>query len=152
LVELKAPTSARMAVARRIKEAFDALEFVDSGWWHVDVNHPAFGRDGGGATLAERIPGDVIPSTAEPPAGAEAVIVAVGFEDPSTGEVHTGNLLTSAAAPESQRNPRDEDSSVDSPDERLPALALFVQDGKLMALIGTIHNAEEARFELSGTW
>jgi|SRR5579883_911979 len=150
VIELNAPAAARGEVARRMKAAFDALEYVDSGWWYVDFKHPAFGREPRDR-VAERVPGPVLAATEEPPADADVVIVAVGFEDPYTGDVHLGNNFTVSGVAETRRNPPDEDAG-DGPSDRLPALALFDEAGRLHGLVGTIHATRETTFETAGVW
>jgi hypothetical protein len=142
--DLSIPPARLRDVARALKQGFDDLQEADSGWYYVDFDHPAFGRDPAEST-ARRIPGDVLSATDEPDNEADALVVAVGYEDSFTGDVHLGNGMvvpgaTQGRATYSQR-------SGDDPDRRLPAVALFAAEGGVHALIGTLHERREATFD-----
>lgn len=135
-------------LARRLKKAFDRQQDADSGWRYVAFNHPAFGR-GLAATVAERIPGNIIVESDEPGAGADALVVPCGIIDPYTRDV----LLADGDAVDGRTNPeppRDDDDPGAEPDDRLPAVALWTEAGRVQALLGTIHSTREHRFELEG--
>lgn len=148
LVQVDVPTSRLRDVARALKAGFDDLQEMDSGWFFIDFDHPAWGRDPS-ASIEERIPGNVIVSGDEPADEADALVVAVGYIDPFTGEVHLGNGMVVPA--DGREEPvRDDDLGDEFEDRRLPAVALFV-DGGVRAMIGSLHHTRESRFESAST-
>ena len=142
--DLNIPTGRLGDVTRSLKRGFDDLQETDSGWYFVDFDHPAFGRDAAEST-ARRIPGNVIAATEEPGAEADAIVVAVGYEDPFTGDVHLGNGMVVPGA--SQGRATSSQPAGEDPDRRLAAVALFAEGGGVHALIGTLHETREATFD-----
>jgi hypothetical protein len=143
--DLNVPAARLRDMARTLKRGFDDLQETDSGWYYVDFDHPAFGRDPAEST-ARRIPGNVIAATEEPGAEADALIVAAGYEDSFTGDVHLGNGLV-LSGPTQGRATYSQPAG-EGPDRRLPAVALFAEGGRAHALIGTLHETrEEATFD-----
>ena len=145
LVDLGVPAARRKALARRLKQAFDDLQETDSGWRYIDFDHLAWGRDAA-ETTAERIPGTVIIASDEPGDEADALVVVVGYADPFTGDVRLpdGSIVL---AEDSFHHDHDEGTAGDDPSRLLPAVALFEEDGRLRALVGTVESTEEALFE-----
>lgn len=132
-------------VARRLKSGFDDLQETDSGWRFVQFDHPAWGREAAGS-IAERIPGTLVVASAEPGDEADALVVVAGYVDSFTGDVHLGNgMVVPGLAPDEAM--ADEDAPEDYPNRRMPAVALF-DDGGPQALIGSVHDTRESRFEL----
>jgi hypothetical protein len=143
-VELNLPATRLRDVARALKAGLDDLQEADAGWFYVDFDHPAFGRDAGGA-IAQRIPGEVIAASEEPGDEADALVVAVGYEDSFTGDVHLGNGMVVPGASQGRATPSE--PAGEFPDGRLPAVALFAEGGRLHALIGTLHQTRESVFD-----
>lgn len=146
-ITLALPAGLLPEMARRLKEAFDRQQETDSGWGYVAFDHPAFGR-GLTPTIAECIPGNILMQTGEPKK-ADALVIACGIIDPYTGDV----LLADGDAVEGSANPApppDEEDQGGEPAERLPAVALWAEDGRVHALTGTLHLTQESRFELTG--
>jgi hypothetical protein len=132
-------------IARGLKAGFDDLQETDSGWRFVQFNHPAWGRDAG-ASRAERIPGVLIVSSDEPGPDVDALVVVVGYVDSFTGDVHLGNgMVVPASATADTAD--DEPDADEYPNRRLAAVALFDDNGP-QALIGSVHETRESRFEL----
>jgi hypothetical protein len=129
-------------VARLLKAGFDDLQEADSGWWYVDLDHPAFGRDPA-ESLARRVAGLVIPTTEEPGAEADALVVPVGYEDSFTGDVHLGNGMIVNGS--TGGRPTASTRAGEYQTRRLAAVALF-NEGGLCAIIGTLEEGEEAQF------
>jgi hypothetical protein len=147
LIELDAPGSRLREIACALKSGFDDLQETDSGWRWVQFRHPVWGRDAAGST-AERIPGQVFVGTDEPGDEADALVVAVGFVDSFTGEVHLGDGMV--VGPEGRADPvRDEDIRSADPgmNRRLAAVALW-DEGGVRALTGSVHGTREERFEV----
>ena len=142
--DLDLPAGRMRDLARALKRGFDDLQEADSGWFVVDFDHPAFGRDPA-ESIVDRIPGNVIDTTDEPGDEADALVVAVGYEDSFTGDVHLGNGMVVAGA--TQGRPTDHDEAGEYPDRCLPAVALFEEDGRGRALIGTLRQTREAVFD-----
>ena len=143
--DLSIPAARLRDVARALKRGFDDLQEADSGWYYIDFDHPAFGRDAADST-ARRIPGNLIVATEEPGAEADALVVAAGYEDSFTGDVHLGNGMVVPGA--TQGRATDSRPAGEDPDRRLPAVALFAEEGRAHTLIGTLHETrEEATFD-----
>ena len=149
LLELNVPAGRLREVARRLKRAVDEFQDVDSGWRYVDFDHPAWGREPADS-VAERIPGNVIAVTDEPGSEADVLIVVLGYVDSFTGDVRLGNdIVVEGAGARTEEDQREDDDEVfadEYPNSRLPALALFEEDGA-KALLGWVHETREGRFE-----
>jgi hypothetical protein len=141
-LDLGVPGDHLRDVARALKAGFDDLQEADSGWWYVDLDHPAFGREPA-ESLARRVAGTLIPTTDEPGAEADALVVPVGYADSCTGDVHLGNGMVVPGA--TGGRPTLSTRSGEDPGRRLAAVALF-DDGGLRAIIGTLDEEEEAQF------
>ena len=146
-IKLEGAAGQRRDLARRLKAAFDDLQEADSGWYYVDLDHPAWGRDAAGPMEA-RIPGVLVIDGDEPGNEADALVVAVGFIDDFTGEAKLGNGMVLPGL-DAGALPRNDDRN-DYPSQRLPAVALYEEHGSAWALIGTIHQTRESRFEAGG--
>jgi len=145
LTQIALSTGGLRPIARSLKAGFDDLQEADSGWWYVRFDHPAWGREDA-ASVAERIPGTLVVSSTEPGDDADALVVVVGYVDSFTDEVHLGNgMVVPATSPEERAS--EEDASEDYPNRRMPAVALFEENG-LQALIGSVRETREPRFEL----
>ena len=146
-VELGVPGDRLRDIARALKRGFDDLQETDSGWRFVQFDHPVWGRQPA-RSKAERIPGNLVVSADEPAAEVDAIVVVVGFVDSFTGDVHLGNGMV-VPGPGGEEPEADDDVAGGHPGERLPAVALFDEHG-LQALIGSIHETVESRFEPAG--
>lgn len=134
-------------VARTLKRGFDDLQETDSGWRYVQFDHPAFGREPAD-TFAERIPGALLVSSVEPGDDADALVAVVGYVDSFTDEVHLGNgMVVPGVMPKETTHEGYELGEY--PNRRMPAVALY-DDGGVTALIGSVHETRESRFEPSG--
>lgn len=146
-IELGVPGSKLREIARALKAGFDDLQETDSGWRWIEFGHPAWGREAAGS-LAERIPGPILTGTDEPPEEADALVLAVGFVDSFTGEVHLGDgmVVGDEGHDEPAADDDDEDSADPGMNRRLAAVALW-DEGGVRALLGSIHETREVRFE-----
>jgi|SRR5215203_2813486 len=145
IVHLHHPPGQLRRIARTLKRAFDDLQETDSGWYYIQFDHPAWGRDPADAIDA-RIPGNVIITSDEPGADADVLVIPVGYIDSFTGEAHLGNGAVLPTIPPEEPD-TDEERAGEEPNRRLPAVALFL-DGNVAALIGSLHETREARFEM----
>lgn len=143
--QITLPAGGLRPVARSLKGGFDDLQETDSGWRYVQLDHPAWGREDA-ETVAERIPGTLVVASAEPGDEADALVVVVGYVDSFTGDAHLGNgMVVPGISPEEPAS--GEHSPEDYPNRRMPAVALFEENGP-KALIGSVHETRESRFEL----
>ena len=146
-IELGVPGTKLREIARALKAGFDDLQGADSGWRWIEFNHPAWGR-GPAGSLAERIPGPILIGTDEPGEEADALVLAVGYVDSFTGDVHLGDGMVVGS--EGRDDPAADDDDADSADpgmnRRLAAVALWDEAG-VRALLGSIHKTRGIRFE-----